>query len=271
VALRLVRGGQAITSTRRAAAVAGAAAGLLAGAAVAWFVASDPGRGLGAPGSLRGDVDAQTATVLALQARVAAVEAAVRAVDEKIAAVAAPAPGAPTATIEQLRTVAQDLKALRDSLAAELQKVDDRLGDLRRRIDEQNAPRAPRGGPLTEEEENYWAARARDSDPGVRCSALTMLGRGRTERSVNVSIDRLADEDPEVVWNALSNLARFKERAAAAQVAPLLDHAAREVRAAAYEALVAMGAPTDTGYNAVASAEKRKPAADALKKWSESP
>jgi len=32
-----------------------------------------------------------------------------------------------------------------------------------------------------------------------------------------------------------------------------------------------MGAPKDTGFDATVSPEKRKPAADALKKWAESP
>lgn len=269
MALRLVGGGQAIASPRAAAAFAGAAAGVIAGAAAAWFVASDPGRGRGAPGGLRGDVDAQAATVVSLEARVAEIDAALSAMDERLAAVATPAPGA--ATLEQLRVLAQDAKALRESLAAELQKVDDRLSDLRRRIDEQNAPRPPRGGPLSEEEENYWAARIRDPDPGVRSSALTMLGRARTERSVQVSRERLGDDEAEVVWHALKNLARFRERPAAREVAALLGHADVAVRAAAYDALVAMGAPRDTGFDPTVPPEKRKPATDALKKWAESP
>jgi len=208
--------------------------------------------------------------MLALETRVVALDASLRAVEEKLAA-AASAPAASSAGRAELQAVAEDMRALRDAFAAELKKVDARLFELRRRIDEQNAPRAPREGPLSEEEENRWAVAARDPDPGMRFSALTMLGRGRTERSVNLSIDRLSDEDPEVVWVALLNLGRFKERAAAALVAPLLDHAAREVRAAAYDALLAMGAPRDTGYNPVEKPEKRKAAEDALKKWAETP
>ncbi len=255
-----------MTSPRAAAAFWGATAGLLAGAGAAWLSASDPGRGRGAQGSLRGDLDALVARVSALELRLASFESSIRSLEEKSAAAANS-----SVTVEQLRGVANDAKALRDSASAELEKVEARLSDLRLRIDELSGSSARREGPPTEDEENEWAAKTRDADPGVRFSALTMLGRARTERSVQASKDGLADEQSEVVWQALRNLARFKERAAAPQAAQKLDHADVAVRSAAYDALLAMGAPRDTGFDAAASAEKRKAAVDALKKWAEGP
>jgi HEAT repeat protein len=232
-------------------------------------LAADPGRGNGAAGSLRGDVDAAVAQLGVLGARFAALDAELRALDQRVAAAHATPPS--SAGVEQIAAVAKDLKDLRDALAAELSKVEARLADIRRRVDEQNAPRPTRDGPLSEEEENDWAARARDADPGVRFSALTLLGRKRTERSVHVSVELLLDEESEVVWQALRNLGRFKERAEAKAVAALLGHADVAVRAAAFDALLAMGAPKDTGFDALASPDARKSAAEKLKKWAETP
>jgi len=213
----------------------------------------------------------QASEILALDARLAVVDATLRSLSDRPSAAASPASAQPIATLEQLQALTADVKALRDALAAELRKVDERLVDLRRRIDEQTAPRTPREGPLTEEEESDWAARARDPDPGVRCSALWVLGRARTERSVHVSLERLADEDPEVVVYAMLNLGRFKERAAAGKIVPLLGHADVALRATAYQALLAMGAPKEPAFDSTALPEKRRAAVEALKKWAESP
>ena len=186
----------------------------------------------------------------------------------------AAAQGAPSqATAAEIRAVADDLRRLRDDLRGELLVVDARLADLRRRMDEAGAaPATPgRDAPPSQDDEDRWVTRTRDSDAGVRFSALSRLGRVRTERAVQVAIERLGDDDVEVVWQAVRNLGQFRERDAAAQVAPLLDHAEAVVRAAAHEALVAMGAPKDTGFDATASAEKRRAAAEKLKKWAETP
>ena len=78
-------------------------------------------------------------------------------------------------------------------------------------------------------------------------------GRRRSDRSVRASRERLQDEEPIVAWQALRNLGAFEERAAARDVARLLDHEATVVRAAAAAALVRMGAPDDTGYDPIAA------------------
>jgi HEAT repeat protein len=257
----------------RSAALAGALAGLLAGGAAAWFLARDVGRGRGGAGTLRGDVDSIEARISAIDERIAAADARLKAALDKPSAAQSPA-AASQAVLDQLRATAEDLRALRDSVRAELQNVDARLADLRRRIDEQAAAMAPgasREGPLSPDDEDKWAARAHDPDPGVRFTVLSLLGRARTDRSVQVSIDRLADEDAEVAWRAVKNLGQFRERDAAAQVVALLDHADAAVRAAAFDALRAMGAPKDAAFDATASPENRKAAAEALRRWAESP
>lgn len=175
------------------------------------------------------------------------------------------------ADAEQLRAVAADLRALREWMEKELKTADEQFADVRRRIDELNAPPAASSdAPPTPEEEDRWTTLARDADGGVRFSALQRLGRFRTDRSVHVSVERLSDEDPKVAWQALRNLGRFREVAVAAEVSALLDHAESVVRAAAYGALLEMGAPKDTGFDASAPADKRKAGAAALKTWAES-
>ena len=200
--------------------------------------------------------------VVSLEARLAAVEA-----ERKSAAGQAAGAGA-----EDLRAVAQDLRALREWIEAELKAADEQLADLRRRIDDANSPPvASSDTPPTTEEEDRWTTLARDADGGVRFSALQRLGRVRTDRSAHVSVECLGDEDPKVVWQALRNLGRFREIAAAAEVAALLGHAEAVVRMAAYTALVEMGAPKDTGFDdPYTSADKRKAAAAALRAWAES-
>lgn len=171
---------------------------------------------------------------------------------------------------QDVRAVAQDVRALREWIEAELKAADVQFADLRRRIDDANAPPvvSPDTPPTTEEEDR-WTTLARDADGGVRFSALQRLGRVRTERSVHVSIECLADEDAKVVWQALRNLGRFREVAAASEVAALLDHAESVVRAAAYGALLDMAAPKDSGFDPSAPADKRKAAAAALRAWAE--
>jgi HEAT repeat protein len=212
--------------------------------------------------------------VRAIDGRLAVAEAGWREAAARAAQAAAKGGPSPAADAD-VRTVADDLKRLRDDLHGELVVVDARLADLRRRIDEAGAAPAAatavRDAAPSPEDEDRWITRARDSDPGVRFSALSRLGRVRTDRAVQVSVERLADDDVEVVWQAVRNLGQFRERDAAAQVAALLDHAEAVVRAAAHDALVAMGAPKDVGFDATAPAEKRKPAADKLKHWAETP
>jgi HEAT repeat protein len=254
--------------------LAGSLAGLLAGGLAAWLVASDPGRGRGGPGTLRGDLDVLQAHVTAVDTRLAVAEAGWQAAAEKWAAVAADGK-APPVEVDHLRALAEDLKALRDAVKGELQHVEARLADVRRRVDEMGASPAVTGaaakGPPSQEDEDRWATLARDSDAGVRFSALSMLGRARTERSVQVSVDSLGDDDAEVVWQAIRNLGQFRERDAAAQVAAFLDHEDVVLRAASHDALLLMGAPRDKGFEATDTPAKRKAAAEALRRWAESP
>ena len=208
-------------------------------------------------------MDGLGARLTSIDGRLAEAEAAWRRLAEQ--------PASATAA-EDVRAVAQDLRALREWLDAELNAVNEQFADVRRRVDDANAPPdSSPDAPLSPEEEDRWTTLSRDADAGVRFSALHRLGRLRTERSVHVSVERLADETPKVVWQALRNLGRFREVAAAGDVAQLLEHTDAEVRAAAHAALVDMGAPKDTGFDdPAASAEKRKQAAAALKEWAES-
>lgn len=254
--------------------LAGALAGLVAGGLAAWLVASDPGRGRGGPGTLRGDLDVLQAHVTSVDTRLAVAEAGWQAAAEKWAAAAARDDASPNPA-ERMRVLAEDVRALRDAVRGELQHVEARLADLRRRVDDAGAGPGDSGsaaqGPPSQEDEDRWTTLARDSDAGVRFSALSRLGRARTERSVQVSIDRLGDDDAEVAWQAIRNLGQFRERDAASQVAAFLDHEDVVLRAAAHDALVLMGAPRDTGFDATDSAAKRKAAAEALRHWAESP
>lgn len=208
----------------------------------------------------------------AVDTRLAVAEAGWQTAAEKWAAVAAREGGGSDAA-EHLRALAEDLKALRDAVKRELQHVEARLADLRRRVDESGAAPVSTGasGPPSQEEEDRWATLARDADAGVRFSALSRLGRARTERSVQVSLDRLGDEDAEVVWQAIRNLGHFRQRDAAPDVAAFLENDDVVLRAAAHDALVLMGAPRDTGFEATDAPAKRKPAAEALRRWAESP
>lgn len=263
-----------MTGPRTTAALAGVLGGLFAGAAAAWLVASDPGVGHGAPGTLRGDLDLLREQVKLLDGRLAVAQAGWQEAANRAAeAVARGSPDA--ASVADLRALADDLRRLRDDLRGELAVVDARLADLRRRLDEAGSlppasspGRDPASSP---EDEDRWVTRSRDADAGVRFSALSRLGRVRTDRSVQVAVERLGDEDARVAWQAVRNLGFFRERDAAAQVAPLLDSKEAVLRAAAHDALVAMGGPKDTGFDPTASAEKRKSAADQLKLWAESP
>jgi HEAT repeat protein len=201
--------------------------------------------------------------VTAIEARLTVAEAGWKAAADRPATAAGGDDGA--------RALAQDIRALHEWAEKELRSVDEQFADLRRRIDDMNAPPAVSPDtPPTTEEEDRWTTLARDADGGVRFSALQRLGRFRTDRSVHVSIERLSDEDPKVVWQALRNLGRFREAAAASEVAGLLEHAESVVRAAAYAALLDMGAPKDTGFDASATGDKRKAAAAALRAWAES-
>jgi HEAT repeat protein len=197
-----------------------------------------------------------------LEARLVAAEAGWRSVAER--------PATATGHDEAIRALAQDLRALREWTETEFKAADEQFADLRRRIDDANAPPAVSpDAPPSPEEEDRWITLARDADGGVRFSALQRLGRFRTDRSAHVSVERLTDEDPKVAWQALRNLGRFREVAAAAEVSVLLDHAESVVRAAAYAALLDMGAPKDTAFDASLPADKRKAAAAALKAWAE--
>jgi HEAT repeat protein len=261
--LRVGPGGEAIGNGRLPSALAGAVAGLVAGGAAAWIVAADPGRGHGPAGSLRADLDALGDRLTSIEARLAVAEAGWKTVAER--------PASATGADETVRALAQDVRALRESVERELHTADEQFADLRRRIDDANAPPASASdAPPTPEEEDRWMTMARDADGGVRFSALQRLGRFRTDRSAHVSVERLTDEDPKVAWQALRNLGRFREVAAAAEVSALLEHAESVVRAAAYAALLDMGAPKDTGFDASLPADKRKAAAAALKAWAES-
>jgi hypothetical protein len=248
--------------------------GLIAGAGAAWFVAADPGYGHGAPGTLRGDLEVMRNEMTAVGGRLDVAQTQWRIAAERIDKASAQGT-AQQATAADIRALADDLRRLRDDVHGELLVVDARLADLRRRMDEASAASgAPAGGreaPPSQEDEDRWVTRSRDSDAGVRFSAVQRLGRVRTDRAVQVAIERLGDDDPGVVWQAVRNLGQFRERDAAAQVAQLLDNVEKVLRAAAYDALVAMGAPKDTGFEATAPVERRRAAADALKKWAETP
>ncbi len=170
-----------------------------------------------------------------------------------------------------VQDIAADLVLLRDSLRLELMAVDSELQRLTEIIDEvaggMDGPDP--SGPLTPEEEPRWVVLSADPEPGVRFSALVRLGRARTERSVQASLARLRDPAAEVVWQAACNLGAFRERGAAPQIARLLSHPAAVVRAAAYAALLRLGAPPDTGYAAVAPEADRATAAERLRAWAE--
>ena len=258
-----------------AAGVVGAAAGLLAGAAGAWLVAGDPGAGRGPRGTLRGDLDALS---LELRRTQAAAEAGrgtllvrLAELEGRVSEMAA-AQGARPDTAPALEALAADLRELRDAVERELGVVDERLALNSRRVDEVAAAVGLLGGPgaaepLTEDEEGIWVTIAKDADPLRRFSALVTLGRRKTDRAVRVSMEALRDDDVRVVWQAARNLRSFREPAAAQDLAGLLDHEEVEVRKQAYEALLALGAPADTGYSPVAPADDRRDGTALLARW----
>jgi HEAT repeat protein len=214
-----------------------------------------------------------SARVAASAARIASLESDRDALAARVAELERKA--AAGAEAAQLKALLEDSKALRESVARELAAVDARLADLRRRIDEATSAQDPdRKGPLTPEDEDRWVTATRDVNAGVRYSALYRLGQKRTDRAVQVAVERLTDEDEEVARQAVKNLGAFKERDAAARVAPLLDHAKASVRAAVRDALVQMGAPAESAFDPVPSPEKRdaaqKAAAAKLRAWAES-
>src|SRR6185436_12201702 len=111
-----------------------------------------------------------------------------------------------------------------DTLHGELQVVEARLSDLRRRLDDVGsgaalAGRQREGQPPTPEEEEHWVQLSHDLDPGARFSALSRLGKTKSERSVQVSVEHLTDESVEVVWQAIRNLGQFKAKETASLIA----------------------------------------------------
>ena len=225
---------------------------------------------------MRGDLDDLKVRVAALDARVVAAETGWLTVASRVAAWERRAAETPESA-QEAAALAEDLRKLRDWMRAELSSVESRLADVRRRIDDAtSAP--PRGagpaGPLTPEEEEGWATFARERDPGVRFSALVHLGQTRTDRAVQVAVERLADEDEEVLRQAIRNLGAFRERDAAPQVAERLDHPRPIIRAAARDALVAMGAPKEVLFDPIVAPDKRsdavRAAAEALRRWADS-
>jgi len=248
------------------------AAGLAVALVVLFVRTHDPGRGRGTEGTLRGDLDRAEARILeesarsaqhdaAILARVAALEAAVSSLPESPAR---------TAVAEALAALAEDLRTLGESVRGDLEAAELRIATLERRLDEAASllppPGAAGSAAAAEDEEAVWLNLAHDADPLRRFSALERLGRARSDRSVRVSIEALRDPSRLVVWQALRNLGNFAERPAARDVAELLDHAEVDVRNAAWESLVRMGAP-ESGFRASEKAEMRREPAARLKAW----
>lgn len=250
------------------AALLGACSGVAGGALGGWIATRDPG----GPGTIRGDLDALRLATLDARTRhadaVAAVARRVEALETAVAARAAPDADDVAAA---LRDLAADLQALRDAVARDLGNADARLSDIERRISGLQelaaiAPPAPRRGPLSEEEEGFWYTVAGDADPYRRFSALNILGRTRTDRSVRASLDGLHDPHDLVVCQAAKNLGSFGERSAARELAALLADARANVRHAAHEALRALGAP-ETGFDPSALSAQRSEATRRLQAW----
>ncbi len=172
-----------------------------------------------------------------------------------------------------LERLAHDLAALREGVRLDLSAADAELARLGAVVEEISGGMGgpDPSAPLTEADEPRWVVRAADPDPGVRFSALVRLGRARTERSVQASLVALDDAQDLVAWQAVRNLGSFRERGAARVVARLLGHASPLLRLAAYEALVQMGAPADTGFDPLGDAASRARAAAALAAWADEP
>lgn len=192
--------------------------------------------------------------------RLGGVEARLQALGETV--------GGEAATAKSVEVIARDLRSLRDALRFELRAVDEELRRVSEAVSEvAGSDTGQNGGPLTPEQEPRWVVRSVDADPGVRFSALVRLGRRRTDRSVRASRERLHDDAPIVVWQALRNLGAFEERAAARDVARLLEHEQPVIRSAAAVTLVRLGAPADTGYDPIADPAERQGPAQVLRDW----
>ncbi|MCG3134422.1 MAG: hypothetical protein HMLKMBBP_01728 [Planctomycetes bacterium] len=183
---------------------------------------------------------------------------------------AAAASAAQTPDVKRaLDIVTADVAALRDAIRRDLAAAGERFALLEARVRELEAATgaaAAASGAPSDADEAQWVNLARDPDPLRRFSALTQLGRVRTDRSVRCSREALADTDERVAWQGLRNLAAFGERAAASEIVPLLDHAAASIRQQAFDTLRALGAPK-TDFIAVAPKEDRAAAVDALRRW----
>lgn len=171
-----------------------------------------------------------------------------------------------------------DVVQLRNDVHRELSVADDRLAGLLDRLvlleEAVNAVGTLAAGgsevALTEENEEYWVARAADGELGERFSALVVLGRGTGELPLQASLERVrdAEEDALVVWQALQNLGRFAERATAPDVAARLSDSDPVIREAAIQALEALGAPAGD-FDPLAPPEEREAAAARLRRWAE--
>ncbi len=223
-------------------------------------------------GSIRNDLDALERRLL----RDAAVDLTTRdAILGRIAALEQSVIAAGSAADREearaaFAALAADVKALGASLQEDLRTADARLAAVEGRVRDleaiSGASSASASGPLSEEEEALWATDARSPDAMRRFSALVKLGRTRSDRSVACAMNALSDEDERVAWQALRNLGSFKERAAAREVAALLDHPTSVLRLAASQALARMGADVAV-FDAAASPAKRREAAEALQRW----
>ena len=243
--------------------LAGALGGACAATLAVWFLGAHPGRiesELGAARSDLADVRVRHASLIAgLDERLSAVEARPAAAPQDAEARAA------------ARVIAADLAHLQAAVRLELLSVDAELQRLTTIIDEVAGGLGgpDPAGPLPEEDEPRFVVLSADPDPGVRFSALVRLGRRRSDRSVQASLARLDDRDATVVWIALHNLGGFRERAAVVRVVGLLAHSAALVRQKSYDTLVSLGAPSDTGFDALAPDAERVAATQRLRAWAD--
>ncbi len=241
-----------------AGALGGAAAALLA----VWLLGGHPGQGAS-------DLDAVRADVAALadleRVRAATVDARLDVLTARLA------DAAENGSADELRrAIAQtdaSLRALRDAVRYELAALDVHVSRMRDALDVPATEPSAVGGPLDERDESRWVVLARDPDPGVRFSALALLGRRKSDRSVAASRAALGDDEPMVAWQALRNVAAFADRQAAPEAAALLVHEQAVVRAAAHDTLVRLGAPADSAYDPVASESANEDAVVRLADW----
>jgi hypothetical protein len=248
------------------AALLGAACGFAGGMVGGRLVGGDAGRGRGA------DLERLEAGTLAARAELAASVAALSARLDALEASARAEGGTGSAELAAaVRGLGEDVAKLRDAVARDLRQADLRIGELERRVDQLAALAAlapPPPGPRTptEEDEAAWLNLARDADPLRRFSALAMLGRVGTDRSVRASTEALHDSSEIVVWQAVRNLGAYGDRSAARDLAALLRHEAVAVRHAAHEALVKLGAP-DAHYVASDPPDTRRAATETIERW----